>query len=200
MVRVLLLDFREAFDRVDHKILLSKLSNDGVYAGVPQGQLMRPQCLLVHIDDLKTIYDNEKYVNDTSVAEACDRCGENSNIQRAANKAVKWYTENNMQLNTDKQKKWEYILARNLCNYYQSAQIIMNEIDCVSVFKLLGLMFNNCLTWSDYIDYICGTVSQRIYFLCLLKRSGKPSSDRVEVSVPWSYQFWSMLLRFGIPV
>ncbi len=42
---------------------------------------MGQPCLLVHINDLKTICDDEIYVDDTSVWEACDKCGENSNIE-----------------------------------------------------------------------------------------------------------------------
>ncbi len=58
---------------------------------------MGPPCFLVHINALKSICYDEKYVDDTSVWETCDRCGENSNIQTAVDQAVKWYTENNMQ-------------------------------------------------------------------------------------------------------
>ncbi len=74
-----------------------------------------------------------------------NECGENSNIQTAADQAVKWCTVNNMQLNTDKTKEMRYFFSKTSLELFP---IITNnnEIDCVSVFKLLGLMFNNCLT------------------------------------------------------
>ncbi len=118
---------------------------------------MGPPCFLVHINDLKSICDDEKYVDDTSVWEICDKCGENSNIQTVADQAVKWCTKNNMQLNTDKTKEMRIYFGKQP---FELLPIITNnnEIDCVSVFKWLGLMFNNRLTWSDHIDYINASI------------------------------------------
>ncbi len=115
-----------------------------------------------------------------SVWEACYRSEENSKIQTAANQAVNWCTENNVLFHTDNTKEMKIYFGK------KPLELLLiiknnNEIDCVSVFKLLCLMFNNRLTWSDYIDYICGKTSDRIYFLCSRKRAGNPPSDIVVV-------------------
>ncbi len=82
-----------------------------------------------------------------------EQFGKYTNIQTADNKAVKWCTENNMQLNTDKRKEMRIYFGKKPL---ELLPIITNnnEIDCVSMFKWLGLMFNNCLKCSDHIDYI----------------------------------------------
>ncbi len=48
-----------------------------------------------------------------------------------------------------------------------------NKIECVSFYKLLGIMINDTITWNNHIDYICGKSSCIIYFVILLKRAGK---------------------------
>ncbi len=73
--------------------------------GVPQGTLLGSTSLLLHLNNLKTIYDDEKYVGDTISWESCNRSGSNSSMQTATNQAVKRTKKNYMELNTDKTKE-----------------------------------------------------------------------------------------------
>ena len=122
------LDFRKAFDPVDHRIILRKLNNTGlpyfiikwitsflcyhkqrvpsfqsewcnIKAGVPQGTLLGPVCFLLHINDLKTNCPAVKYVDDTTIWESCNRSGEDSHIQEAMYQTEEWSKQNNMQIN-----------------------------------------------------------------------------------------------------
>ncbi len=194
VVRVLMLDFRKAFDKVDHKILLSKLANTGVpdfliswiinflyerqqrikiglntsswshlKAGVLQGTLRGSTSFLLHINDLKTICDDERYVDDTT-------SGSDSSMQTAAYQAVEWMNKNNTELNTEKTKEMSIYFGRKALQIVP-VKINGNEIECVSFFKLLGIMINDTNTWNNHIDYICVKASCRIYFLILLKIS-----------------------------
>ncbi len=59
-----------------------------------------------------------------------------------------------------------------------------SHADCIHkpsrlFFKLLGIMINDTITWNNHIDYICRKASCWIYFLILLKRTGKSPSDPV---------------------
>ncbi len=211
LVRILLLDFRKAFDRVDHGILLQKLANSGIpnfllkwiaaflcerqqriktgqvtsqwatmNAGVPQGTLLGPVCFLLHINDLQTEVESVKYVDDTTVWEACNSSGQNSKIQLAADQAVQWSTRNNMILNTDKTKEMLVNFGRKTPSF-PPIQVDGQNIESVRSFKLLGVIFNNKLTWTDHVESICSKAARRIYFLCLLKRAGLPPSDIVAV-------------------
>ncbi len=49
-----------------------------------------------------------------------------------------------------------------------------SEIEHLKLSKLLGLMINNKLTWHDHVEYISSKASRRLYFLCKLRRAGKP--------------------------
>ena len=213
VVRILLLDFRKAFDRVDHHILLSKLRDchipnfliqwmtaflcerkqrvkinniksdwSHLKAGVPQGTLLGPVSFLVHINDLKTTCNTVKYVDDTTIWEACHHTGADSIIQKASDQAAKWTDKNNMQLNTDKTKEMNISFGKKTPTF-EPININGNKIGYVENFKLLGVIINNKLNWHDHTDYICGKASQRIYFLILLKRAGKQASDIVQVYV-----------------
>ncbi len=53
---------------------------------------------------MKTICNDEKYVDDSTLWESCNRSGSDSNMQTAADQADEWTNKNNMELNTDKTK------------------------------------------------------------------------------------------------
>ena len=46
---------------------------------------------------------------------------------------------------------------------------LVPDFDNVSVLKILGVMFNDRLTWSHHFDYIIRKLSQRLYVLRILK-------------------------------
>ncbi len=49
---------------------------------------MEPVCSVSHINDLKTVCDCIKYVDDLTMYEDCDRDGHDSKIQVPANQAM----------------------------------------------------------------------------------------------------------------
>jgi hypothetical protein len=149
-------------------------------AGVPQGTLLGPSTFLLHINDLKTDCNSVKYVDDTTIWETCDKRGENSNIQNAANQTFTWCQTNNMRLNTDKTKEMLIDFSKKPFNI---KPICMNDSDIerVKSTKLLGVIINNTLTWNDHVDYICNKASKRLYFLRLLRRANIIPLDIVQV-------------------
>ncbi len=111
---------------------------------------------------------------------SCNRSGDDSNMQAAADQTVQWTSKNNMQLNTDNTKGMRIYFG------HKALQIVPikmdgHEIECVSFFKLLGIRINAISTWNNHIDYICGKASCRIYFLILLRWPGKSPLDLVSV-------------------
>ena len=54
-------------------------------------------------------------------------------------------------------------------------------IERVSKFKLLGVVYNSDLSWSEHIDYILSKVSKRMYCMHYLVRAGIKQTDIITV-------------------
>ena len=50
-------------------------------------------------------------------------------------------------------------------------------VERVTAAKLLGVIISGDLSWSEHMDFITSTGSQRIYFVCLLRRAGASGDD-----------------------
>ncbi len=95
--------------------------------------------------------------------EDCDTDGHDRKIEVAADEAMKCIFENLMEVNIDNIKGMVvYFGSKEL----DVAQIIKQgrQIERVAEFKLLGIIFNNRLTWDGHVDYICQNISTRLYF------------------------------------
>ena len=67
------------------------------------------------------------------------------------------------------------------CEDVSSLTFSNSIIERVTSFKLLGVIFNNKLTWSDHVSYIISKCSKRIFCIIQLVRSGVRESDAVTV-------------------
>lgn len=210
-LRVLLLDYSKAFDRVDHNILLRKLANMGIpdflirwftsflcgrrqrtkigdilsewtsiNAGVPQGTLFGPVGFIVHINDLRSVLDITKYVDDSSLWEVCDNLGISSNLQQGATEAIQWSDNNLMKANCDKTKELLVDFSRKVSDI-PCVNIKGTDIERVQCAKLLGVIITSDLTWGEHVDNVHNRAAQRLYFLRLLKRAGMPADSMVKV-------------------
>ena len=211
-VRILFLDFRKAFDLVDHNILLEKVVDLGlpdflvrwlasflhcrqqrvqisscvqshwstVRAGVPQGTLLGPIAFLLHINSLRSSCRAVKYVDDTTVWEACACDGSDTTLQAAADEVLGWTVANNMQLNVDKTK--ELILCTATSGHTLPPLSLQGQpVGRVNCFKILGITVNDKLTWKDHITNIVLKASKRLYLLCMLKRAGLSSNELLTI-------------------
>jgi hypothetical protein len=150
-----------------------------VKAGVPQGTVIGPSCFVYCINDLQPTCSATKFVDDTTIWEAC-LSDDDSEIQTAANQAAEWAEKNCMELNTKKTKEVTISYSRKPVSL-TPIHINNQAVECVETFKLLGILFNNRLTWHDHVEYICSKAARRLYFLTLLKRSGCSTSDITSV-------------------
>ena len=202
VVRILLVDFSKAFDRVDHHILMTKCASLGlptfitkwltsflcqrkqrvkigsvkseyttVNAGVPQGTIFGLIGFLHHINDLQTVCEHIKYVDDCTIWEASSSSGMDSSLQVAADEVGQWTASNKMALNYDKTKELR------ICFKKSTPDIALLTIDGrpiqqVNSTRLLGVTLSEDLKWQSHIDEITTKASQRLYFIILLKRAG----------------------------
>ena len=149
-------------------------------AGVPQGTLLGPFSFILFINDLRADIPMAKYVDDTSLWEICSITGNDSKLQSAANEVLRWSSENNMALNTEKTKTMVITFSKSEARF-DPINIRGNVIENVDHFKLLGLHINDKLTWDNHVTFICKKASQRLYFITLLKRAGVLESDLITI-------------------
>ena len=98
-------------------------------------------------------------------------------MQHEVDELNDWSKANHMNINTNKTK--EMIIGNIKIEFPSSLRLNDNdnEIERVSVYKLLGLYVNDNLTWNDHVSSICTKSAQRLHLLKLLKRAGTSSDD-----------------------
>ena len=180
-MRVVLFDYRKAFDFIDHTLLVRKvfglsiprcvacwvadflidrqqrLSKDcfsewgPVPAGVPQGTKLGPWLFILMINDLKVSGFHSWKYVDDTTVAEIVPRGESSDIQRAVHAVETWSCDSHMTLNADKYK-------------------VMN-IDFKKNRRALGVTLSSDLTWNDHVNEAIRKANKRLYFLVLLKRA-----------------------------
>lgn len=151
--------------------------------GMPQGTWFGPYVFLMLINDLQTMMDTYKFVDDVTISEVIDQS--TSQMQLAAQQLAEWSGENLMNINTKKTK--EMLLGPVLLNPPPLTVINGGAVERVTSFKLLGVNITNNLSWDEYITTICSKANKRLHFLKLLKRSS--------VSVDDLLQFYKSFIR-----
>ena len=206
-VRILFLDYSKVFDLVDHQLLLQKfrrlgvpqiltrwlhsflsdrrqrvkLGNDvsdwlNLKGGMPQGSWLGPLCFITFISDLLVAEVlQHKYMDDTTLSEGFNRADE-SQMQAAGDEVGKWSADNKTKLNTKKTKEM-------VMNFRRTADAVppltLNNIiiDRVIVFKLLGVLISNNLSWEENTNSIISKCAPHLYYLKQLRKSGLHDDD-----------------------
>ena len=153
------------------KIGSVKSEYTNVNAGVPQGTIFGPIGFLHHVNDLQTVCEHIKYVDDRTIWEASSSSGMDSSLQVAADEVGQWTASNKMTLNYDKTKELR------ICFKKSTPDIALLTIDGrpiqhINSTRLLGVTLSEDLKWQSHIDEITTKASQRLYFIILLKRAG----------------------------
>ena len=213
IVRILLLDFRKAFDLVDHKLLLQKISN----SEPPQflsdwiTSFLTNRQQRVKIGDVASSWKSINggvpqgtllgpicfllHINDLSLSCETFKYVDDSSVSEvckgdASNSKIQHAAnEASEWANTNLMKlncdKTKELLVDFRKNTTHVPNVIMSgtPIERVSCSKLLGVMISADLSWDNHIDYICGKGAQRLYFIRVLKRAGSDEHDLIAVYV-----------------
>ena len=120
-----------------------------VNAGVPQGTIFGPISFLHHINDLQTVCEHIKYVDDCTIWEASSSSGMDSSLQVAADEVGQWTASNKMALNYDKTKELR------ICFKKSTSDIALLTIDGrpiqqVNSTRLLGVTLPEDLKWQSH--------------------------------------------------
>jgi len=85
-----------------------------------------------------------------------------------------WAAHNGMEIITSKTK--EMVLGHLANTNLPLPNIVMQTVERVTTYKLLGVHIDSTLSWPTHIEHIVKKATTRLYFLKQLKRAGLPNS------------------------
>ena len=207
LIGSVMIDFKKAFDLVDHSILLKKLkhyklsdntlswfasylssrkqkvslnnitSDDEIITdGVPQGSILGPLLFLMFINDLPLYTDSANtdfYADDTTLY-VCGKSLEiiERNLQIALDCLAKWCKCNGMLINTTKTKViliTTHQKRTSLINGQLSLNLNDDRLNMITNDKVLGIVLDNNLTWSQHINKVCKKITSNLWLLARIK-------------------------------
>jgi hypothetical protein len=155
-------------DRKQRVRLLNTVSSVAhVTSGVPQGSVLGPYLFAVFMSTYKPFYENThvtKYADDVTLVVPVYKTSSDdlSRVTTEIDLFHSWCRENGMSVNVQKSKCMNVYFGNNVLP-------ILPNLQHVTTLKILGVIFNQKLTWSDHITYICRKASCRLYVLRILK-------------------------------
>ena len=206
-VRILFLDFRKAFDHVDHHILLKKLANSGVPDFLTRWvtAFLCERQQRVKIGDKYSQWSSVRagvpqgtllgptsfllHINDLQTECKTIKYVDDASIWAVCNRDG---TDDTLQLAADQALQWSMNnnmvinteKTKEMTIYYGKKPLTVGnvmmdgtKIETVTCIKVLGVVINNKLTWHDHVQYITTRASSRLYFLRMLKRVGISLTD-----------------------
>ena len=136
-------------------------------SGVPQRSVLGPVLFSVYLSSYKpcnSIVQVVKYADDVSLIVPIHK-SEVDDVFLAKKEIENfelWCQHNCMSINFSKSKVMNVNFGRN-------PVAPIPYLENVSVLKILGLWFNDKLTWTDHFNFILKKLSQRLYVLRILK-------------------------------
>ena len=209
-LRICLLDFSKAFDRIDHNIVLDKLQRMDVHpvlvnwiADFLSGRMQRtrvgqffsdwkhvnsgvPQGTklgpLLFLIMVNDLRNSPNLVKYVDDTTVWEVLSKNSssNFPAIVDECANWASANNMKLNESKTKELQVCFSSQPVTH---PAITINNVpvDIVKHAKLLGVTISSDLKWNLHIDNICKKASKKLYALRLLRRNGIPTSTLLSV-------------------
>ena len=191
-VRVVCLDFSKAFDKIHHNRLINYLHDNGisggfllwlqdcltgrqmrvkinghfgpmleVRSGVPQGSVLGPYLFAAFMGSLTVAVDADMvlYADDVSLIETI----RHNSVPNKLSAIDMWVTKNRFVLNYAKTKQLIFTRSTRRGNFHYPNIELVNEL------KILGVHWNNKLTWERHFEKVMRLCSQRLYVIRVLK-------------------------------
>lgn len=92
-------------------------------------------------------------MDDSSLWEACHSSVSDSQLQEAAGQASAWTEKKDNEASTDKPKYIEIYFGTVPLILHHFVIINGSDIDQVTIFKLLGFLIADKLSWNEHVEY-----------------------------------------------
>ena len=162
----------ERSQQVDYNSHISNIRT--ISSSVPQGSILGPLLFIIYVNDFPNCLkfsSNLSFADDTTVILSA----KNSNLLvQKGNKELKnidnWLIANKLSLNIKKTKYM--IFSTSSSNRTQKKSLLTirgKPIDRVSSIKLLGVIFNEHLTWKDHMEMLLSKLKSSLYCVMRVK-------------------------------
>ncbi len=137
-----------------------------VQCGVPQGSILGPLLFILYINDLNeylTTCTTNLYADDTAIYYSGDSQIDIILALRLELDLVKeWLRANKLTLNIAKTKSMYFGLRQTLNKLnHITLSIDGQELEQVQIFKYLGIMLDEALTFEHHVTYVCKKANQK---------------------------------------